>query len=1167
MKLASLLLGFVVASALNAGAQTTTWTAATNPHVVNGTYTVAANQTLVLEAGVIVQIKAASTLQINGRLVSNGTAASHVTITGATNYNSALDITGSSTLQFTDVKAKTVPDTNSTLVFSDCTFSGNGSVFNGQVVQSEGTHAPYLQFDRCKFQGDGTNASASLYVSYCTVVLHDTQFLNGSYANVYPAYLYLNNVTSDKSSNAGLTLGSDSDLYLNNISVTNALHGGLQLAGDTRNGTNVLIGANVTLTGNEYPVHLTIAGLYPTSNIPATGNSKNLIHVSDCAGAGGFWPKFAIPYYNDASPLSVDHKLNIFPGVTVKMALASYFIDYGRADGIRAFGTKQQPIIFERADPAQSWYSLHSDRTDGGRLRHTIVRGNTAGVNGGMWRLENCVFQNNDIGTSGNALVSGSQYLANGIGHDAGADSNFNSPQNPNSFEGNGTGMNYSPDARNCWWNSPSGPRISTNPGGTGDPIGYEQTQYKPFLTARPDYSDAPPELVLMRPAFQQDPGSKVTLRWKSTDDVGIVSHKILFSAVGNWPGSFQTVATLPGDQQTYEWTVPAIGFQVAGNNAFIKVVATDTTGKESFDEAEIVIPTNDIGGDVQWSFSAGQTFEAGEILANVFTPVNVDRYMTRVEYYIEDVRGELRKMFSRGIDLGGMPFMSSDTLRYVVSYGDTTNHRKYWYSPFFRVRPKSLLGDAPPTVHVMSPANGQTYSPGVVIPITWTASDDEGLRAFDIVASYDRGRTWNPIVRDLPGTARSYDWQTAPGTGYSDVRIMVQAKDARFQFSSDGMNNVFATNSTATEPQVSTLVLNPTTISTGETSTGTVTLATPAPAGGTLVTLSQNGQTFLNVPANITIPAGQTIGTFPITTTNVVVTGTFQITASSSGVTKAAYLDVTWQIENLALPPKIPGGATVSGAVTLSAPAPQGGAVVNLSSTDPATAGVPASITVPEGEQSANFTASTGSISQQKSITISGEHAGTTKQIAIVVTPATNQITAVSRKVHGSAGALDIPLPLSGSPGVECRSGGATGNYQVVVTFPQTVSVASASVSSGAGSVNDANANGPIVTVNLTGLTNAQNTGVTLSGVNNGNTTADYYVPISILIADVNGDGFVNSADALIARNRSGQSTDSANFRADVNVDGSINAADATVVRNRSGSGLTTNTTELRAQ
>src|SRR2546428_7715051 len=34
--------------------------------------------------------------------------------------------------------------------------------------------------------------------------------------------------------------------------------------------------------------------------------------------------------------------------------------------------------------------------------------------------------------------------------------------------------------------------------------------------------------------------------------------------------------------------------------------------------------------------------------------------------------------------------------------------------------------------------------------------------------------------------------------------------------------------------------------------------------------------------------------------------------------------------------------------------------------------------------------------------------------------------VSAVSRKTHGAAGTFDIDLPLTGEPGVECRSAGA---------------------------------------------------------------------------------------------------------------------------------------------
>ncbi len=44
--------------------------------------------------------------------------------------------------------------------------------------------------------------------------------------------------------------------------------------------------------------------------------------------------------------------------------------------------------------------------------------------------------------------------------------------------------------------------------------------------------------------------------------------------------------------------------------------------------------------------------------------------------------------------------------------------------------------------------------------------------------------------------------------------------------------------------------------------------------------------------------------------------------------------------------------------------------------------------------------------------------------------------VTAVSRKAHG-ADTYDIPLPLAGVAGVECRTSGGTNDFQIVVTFP----------------------------------------------------------------------------------------------------------------------------------
>src|SRR5205085_1183684 len=145
-----------------ANAQTTTWTAAGNPHVVNGTYTVPAGQTLVMEPGAIVSIQANSTLQVDGQLVGNGTAANRIQINGgAAGSQSKMIVAGTSDLHFTDFRALVVPDTNGVLLFADCSFFPNGGyIFNGSIVQMGNSRAPYLQFDRCAFLGDTTYNSA-----------------------------------------------------------------------------------------------------------------------------------------------------------------------------------------------------------------------------------------------------------------------------------------------------------------------------------------------------------------------------------------------------------------------------------------------------------------------------------------------------------------------------------------------------------------------------------------------------------------------------------------------------------------------------------------------------------------------------------------------------------------------------------------------------------------------------------------------------------------------------------------------------------------------------------------------------------------------------------------------------------------------------------------------
>ena len=174
--------------------------------------------------------------------------------------------------------------------------------------------------------------------------------------------------------------------------------------------------------------------------------------------------------------------------------------------------------------------------------------------------------------------------------------------------------------------------------------------------------------------------------------------------------------------------------------------------------------------------------------------------------------------------------------------------------------------------------------------------------------------------------------------------------------------------------------------------------------------------------------------------------------------------------------------------------------------------------------------------------------------------TPAFVLTNAVSRKTHGAVGDFDVDLPLSGTTGVECRSGGANGDYTIIVTFTNMVVSGNATVTSGMGSIAGAPTfSGNTMTVNFTAVTNAQTVTVTLSNVTDqfSQTLPDTAVSASFLLGDTNANRAVNATDVSQTKARIGQTLDATNFRSDVNVNGSINASDTSLIKSKIGTGV----------
>jgi hypothetical protein len=154
-----------------------------------------------------------------------------------------------------------------------------------------------------------------------------------------------------------------------------------------------------------------------------------------------------------------------------------------------------------------------------------------------------------------------------------------------------------------------------------------------------------------------------------------------------------------------------------------------------------------------------------------------------------------------------------------------------------------------------------------------------------------------------------------------------------------------------------------------GTTFTGTVTLQSAAAPGGVTVRLVSGDTSLVRPPATVFIPAGATDADFNIETSPVAVPSRVAIdpgTESDSGVH-------AFQVSVVVTPPGDPtpapslssltlsqssvlAGGTVTGTLTLTSPAPAGGAVVTLQGSMEGQLITPPSVTVPAGSSSATF-------------------------------------------------------------------------------------------------------------------------------------------------------------------------------------------------------------------
>jgi len=274
------------------------------------------------------------------------------------------------------------------------------------------------------------------------------------------------------------------------------------------------------------------------------------------------------------------------------------------------------------------------------------------------------------------------------------------------------------------------------------------------------------------------------------------------------------------------------------------------------------------------------------------------------------------------------------------------------------------LISSIPLDLHAAM-ANPIAFSPDSAVLF---AASDVGLQTFS---------TKNPAELDVfkTGFLRALAFSKAGSLMAfgMDNGVLVVAQPPQYDFMS-----------------ITSLTFDPTPVLGGLSSTGTVTLSKPAPAGGLEISLS-SGSTRATVPATVSVPAGASSVFFTVTTKGVNVQTPVVITAGYSGLSTTATLTIKpASLVSLNLvPAKIVGGNVVSGVVTLSGQAGQGGTVVGISVSNPLIT-APTSVTVTEGQMVGRFGIDTPGLAAEQTFAVTALLGTQTQAASLTVSPAT---------------------------------------------------------------------------------------------------------------------------------------------------------------------------------
>ena len=173
-----------------------------------------------------------------------------------------------------------------------------------------------------------------------------------------------------------------------------------------------------------------------------------------------------------------------------------------------------------------------------------------------------------------------------------------------------------------------------------------------------------------------------------------------------------------------------------------------------------------------------------------------------------------------------------------------------------------------------------------------------------------------------------------------------------------------------------------------GNQTSGTVTLNLPAITPVTISLAADNAAIIM--PASVTIASGQSSQTFTITAAIVMTATPVTVTASYNGTVLQAVENVSTTVPIVLTSLTVPSvifGQTFVGTVTLNHPAYFGGVTISVTSSNPALAPVPATITIPYGASTGYIIGVAGAVANANSISLTASLNGASVSGSFAIT------------------------------------------------------------------------------------------------------------------------------------------------------------------------------------